>query len=220
MPLCIPPHNIVWIEYERWLLMYSKYCWHFCMQLPIMQVADWIISPQLLLYTVVFACSIYIHSPFCLHKMASLLSVFSAGSVLLLPPVDITNSHVISCWLLLTRVIGCQSFLCSPLPSEAGDGALSSHHTLLICGWIPPLGRRVKRITEQNEIKENSVRVWPAIMTVSMLNASFSEASAVSWSAQFLRLLMCMLTMCNVHWISHSQKCLFHSIALLLPLQS
>lgn len=144
--------------------------------------------------------------------MASLLSVFSAGSVLLLPPVDITNSHVISCWLLLTRVIGCQSFLCSPLPSEAGDGALSSHHTLLICGWILPLGRHVKRITEQNEIKENSVRVWPAIMTVSMLNAFFSEASAVSWSAQFLPLLMCMLTMCNVHWISHSQKCLFHSI--------
>lgn len=185
--------------------MYSKCCCCFCTQLPIMQVADWIIIPQLFLYSAVFARSIYIHSSFCLHKTASLLSVFSAGtvgSVLLLPPVDITSNHVISCWLLLARVVGCQSFLCC---SEAGDGALSSHHTLLICGWILPLGRRVKRITEQNEIKKNSVRVWPAIMTVSMLNASFSETSAVSWSLQWLPLLMFILT----HWIPHNHNVSF-----------
>lgn len=141
--------------------------------------------------------------------MASLLSVFSAGRVsvlfcrcllLTLPvimsfPVD-SSSHVSLCASLFLHS--------SPLP-PVWEKALSSHHTLLICGWILPLGRRVKRIMGQNEIKENSVRVWPAIMTVSMLNASFSEAGAVSWSVHWLLLL----TVCKAHSIPHRQNVSF-----------
>lgn len=190
-------HNNV---YTHWLVIYSEFSCRVRTQLPTMQVVDWIISQQLCLYDVVFSHSIYIQLPFCLHKIASLVSLFSVGSVgsvLLLPPVDITSNHVISCWLLPAHVVGCQSFLrSSPFPSGTGDGALSSRRTPLIYGWILPLGRRVKRITEQNEIKENSVRVWPAIMTVSMLNASFAQAIAgKAGNAQWLHWECVMYTL-------------------------
>ncbi len=103
MPLCVPPHNIVWNEYKRWLLIYSKYCCHFCMQLPIMQVAYWIISPQLLLYTVLCSrvaftyirLSAYIKWPhYCLSSVPVLFCCCLLLTLRVIVSFPVDSSHV------------------------------------------------------------------------------------------------------------------------------
>ncbi len=156
--------------------------------------------------------SAYIKWPhYCLSSVPVLFCCCLLLTLRVIVSFPVDSSHV---------SLGASLFSAAPSRLRLKTGALSSHHTLLIYGWILLLGRRVKRITEQNEIKENSVRVWPAIMTVSMLNASFSWSQSIELEHTVPAFIDVYADDVYVHWISHSQKCLFHSIAILLRLQS